>query len=157
MVAERMVAYASSMSGPRPKPADGFTLIEMLVVLVILGAVAALVMQRAPTAGGRLTLSAAASDVAAALRHARGQAIATQRAVLVRIDPVRHSIQTGAGPARALPPGLGITVRTTADQDGIAFYPDGSSSGGGVDLTSRGKHAEVGVDWISGRIIRRTP
>jgi general secretion pathway protein H len=37
----------------------------------------------------------------------------------------------------------------------IRFYPDGSSSGGEIDLAFRGESATVNVDWLTGRVATR--
>lgn len=126
----------------------GFTLIEMIVVLVILALVGGLVLTRAPTRGGTTDLRAATSLVAGALRVARTRAIAANRAVPVRFDPADAAVQLGADPVRRLPPGIRIAAADRA----ILFRPDGSSSGGTVDLAGRANTARIAVSWLTGRV-----
>lgn len=133
----------------------GFTLIEMLVVLVILGAMLGIVLSRGPVRSARLELDGAARDVATALRAARAQAIARDQTVTVAIDPVRHTLQVGDARARTLPADYPIAVRAVHGDKpagGIAFLPDGSSSGGRVEIAGRGRRVLVGVDWLTGRV-----
>ncbi len=37
-------------------------------------------------------------------------------------------------------------------QAGIAFLPDGSSSGGRVELADGSRHMQIGVEWLTGRV-----
>ncbi len=132
----------------------------MLVVLAILGMVGAVVLVRGPGRSAALDLRTASTTVVGALRLARSRAIATDRPTLVRFDAGRATLQVGADPARALPAGIGmaiVTARDAATGDGdrtptIRFLPDGSSTGGRVELTGQGRTARVGVDWLTGRV-----
>lgn len=130
-----------------PHP-NGFTLIEMIVVLVIIGLVAGLVLTRAPTRGGTTDLQAATSLVIGTLRVARTRAIAVNRPVPVRFDVADAALQLGADPIRRLPPGIRIAAAAPA----ILFRPDGSSSGGTVDLAGRANVARIAVSWLTGRV-----
>jgi general secretion pathway protein H len=136
----------------------GFTLIEMIVVLVVLGLVAGLVLARGPLRSAAVDLRAATSAVAEGLRGARGQAIATNRPVVFRVDVAAHLFAVDDAPPRRLPDSLGLSVTTIAkavagrDVAGIVFAPDGSSSGGRVDLTLGVRHARVDVAWLTGRV-----
>ncbi len=129
------------------KRPNGFTLIEMIVVLIIIGLVGGLVLTRAPTRGGTADLQAATSLVVGTLRLARTRAIAVNRPVPVRIDAADAAVQLGADPVRRLPPGIRI-----AGGPAILFRPDGSSSGGTVDLAGRASAARVAVSWLTGRV-----
>ncbi len=129
---------------PRAKPARGFTLIEMLVVLVILGLSIALILARGPAQSGGFDLQSAAETVAQQLRLARSEAIATDR------------ITTFTGNT-ALPPEVAMAMTTATGGKprplrAISFAPDGSSSGGRVVLIARGHERQILVDWLTGRI-----
>ena len=62
--------------------AAGFTLMEILVVVVLLGLVLAIVVGAMPRRGGGVDLAGAAGDLAGALRLARARAIAFGRPVV---------------------------------------------------------------------------
>lgn len=138
----------------RPRAAAGFTLIEMIVVLAVMGLMLALVVSRGPVRSPRLELDAAARDIAGGLRLARAQAIAENRPVAFSVDIARGSTRTDAGPPRALP--AGFAIRIVAERGGavpvIRFGPDGSSSGGRIELTGQGLRVQIGVDWLTGRV-----
>jgi general secretion pathway protein H len=100
----------------------------VLVVLVILGIVGGLVLARGPQRSAGLEMRAASGAVAQALRTARSRAIASNRPVTVLFDTGARTLRVGATQARSLPQGIAMSVETTADQPGIEFQPDGSSS-----------------------------
>lgn len=120
----------------------------MIVVLVIIGLVGGLVLTRAPTRGGTGDMQAATSLVVGTLRVARTRAIAANRPVPVRFDATDAAVQLGADPVRRLPSG----VRIAAAAPVILFRPDGSSSGGVVDLAGRANAARIAVNWLTGRV-----
>ena len=125
----------------------------MIVVVAILGLIGGLVLGRGPAQSGALEMRAAAGTVAQALRLARTQAIAGNRTVAVVFDVREATMRLGAEPARGLPGGVGLTVVTMQGLGAsILFLPDGSSSGGRVELRGAGHEGQVGVDWLTGRV-----
>ena len=135
----------------------GFTLLEMMIVLVILGLVAALVVMRGPSRDPALDLRATAEAMAGGLRLARAQAISSGRPVSLMVDPARHVWRIDTGTPTAIAPEVGVTVSTasatipgTAPE--IGFAPDGSSTGGRIDLRAGERHLAVSADWLTGRI-----
>ncbi len=139
----------------------------MIVVLAVLGMVAGLVLTRGPPRSAALEMRAAANAVAQSLRVARTRAIMSNQRVIVALDPRSGTLRVGAGASRGLPAGVAMSVVTTAElasaqsgagaqsgggPAGIAFLPDGSSSGGRVELAAGAQHMQVGVDWLTGRV-----
>ena len=133
---------------------QGFTLIEMIVVLVILALVAGIVMARGPSRSPTLEVKQAVAMVAQAMRGARAAAIAADRPIDVEIDTVQHSIRAGSAMLTLLPGGVGIeaAIPGQARRVAIRFAPDGSSSGGGVVLTEGAARMLVMVDGLTGRV-----
>lgn len=137
----------------------GFTLLELLLVLVIAAAGYALAVRF--TAGGvsGAELKSAARSVAAGLRDARGRAIATQEPAALTIDLERRAFEvSGGGRSRALPERLELKLYTAQSEivderrGSIRFYPDGSSTGGRVTIASGERALLVDVDWLTGRV-----
>jgi general secretion pathway protein H len=128
---------------------QGFTLLELLIVLAILslcaGIAVPLFAKRAPAAA----LNGAAQDVRAALAAARSAAIAENREVSFvgaangyRIDGALHRLPLSRDVS------VGIRGGTR-----IAFFPSGGSSGGRVVLRSTAALREIEIEPITGRAI----
>jgi general secretion pathway protein H len=142
----------------RVSPSAGFTLIEMIMVLAVLGLTLVLVgAYRAPWSR-TLSADGAASQLAADLRLARSQAIASNRPVLVNVDLLGHQYRVGAGDIRHIPGELRIQLLTIANERqsehvaDIRFNPDGSSTGGRIVLADDRRRIDIGVDWLTGRV-----
>ena len=137
----------------------GFTLLEVLMVLVIAAAGFALVVRFTGAGVSGAELKSAARTVAAGLRDARGTAIATQESAAMLVDLDKRTIEvTGAAKPRALSERLELKLYTAQsevrdDRHGaIRFYPDGSSTGGRVTLSAGERKLLVDVDWLTGRV-----
>jgi general secretion pathway protein H len=141
----------------RARAAAGFTLIEMLVVLVILGLTIALIVARGPARSTGFDMRASAGDIAQQLRLARSEAIATDRITRFTLDPADRRYETNGVAGPLLPPELARTMTTVTGGaprplGAITFAPDGSSSGGRVVLRAGANAVTVLVDWLTGRV-----
>ena len=141
------------------RAARGFTLLEVLMVLVIAAAGFALVVRFTSAGVSGAELKSAARTVAAGLRAARGTAIATQESAAMLLDLDRRTIEvTGAAKPRALSDRLELKLYTAQsevrdDRHGaIRFYPDGSSTGGRVTPSAGERKLLVDVDWLTRRV-----
>jgi general secretion pathway protein H len=136
------------------RPTAGFTLIEMIVVLVVLGLTLSLVMARGPMHSPALDARVAARQVAQVLRLARSRAIALDRPVAVSLDAATHAVRIDGGAFQALPRGVGVAAVSFTGQAIVAirFAPDGSSSGARIALGEAGSVRQVVVDWLTGRV-----
>jgi general secretion pathway protein H len=142
--------------------AYGFTLLELLVVLVIAGMLVALVPPLISGAVPAMQAKAAARELAVALRDARFVAISRNTLVDVRFDFETGSYRVADAPAQTLPVGVGIAMAGNGEYSGggraspadytLRFYADGSSNG----LLARVGPAHhgfiVSVDWLMGRV-----
>jgi general secretion pathway protein H len=139
--------------------ARGVTLLELLIVLSIMAIVAAMVV---PIFGGGVStseLKGAARQVAAGLRLARSEALATRRETGVVLDLERRMFQVERdGREHSLPPAIELKLFTAesdlvSDKVGaIRFFPDGGSNGGRVTLAVGERKYNVDVDWLTGRV-----
>ena len=138
----------------RRSPSAGFTLVELLVVMAILGLVLSLVAVARPRASA-LRLDATARAMAATLRAARADAMLHGTEARVVIDAEARTYGRPGDP-RPLPADMAVDVGVAAterDRAGGAFrfFPDGRSSGGSVTLGVQGRTVLVAVDWLTGQ------
>ena len=142
----------------RSETAAGFTLIEMIVVMAILGLMMVLVTVSGTPVSPATHARAAAEGISGALRTARSEAVRGNSSVEVTFDLARRSYRRGAAPAVPLPGDLRLSLLTSTDQlvsgavGHIRFNPDGSSSGGRVTIEGGNRVWWVGIDWLSGRV-----
>lgn len=152
-----MATTATSPAGDGRR-ATGFTLLELLIVLAILGLTAALAVPMFARAMPDVQAKAAARDVAAMLRTARSLAIADNREVAVVVDLDRRAVDLAGFRSEAIKAGIGLGLYTAVEElidrgaGRIRFYPDGTSTGGRVRLSTATRKYDVTVDWISGGV-----
>lgn len=149
--------FASTRGVSRASRTRGFTLLEMLAVLLLIGIAAAAVSISVTQGLASARVRAASSEMAGALRAARAEAI-------VRGQEQTFDVDTQANTYRAtkqdlhLPKGLQVSI-TSAKEDQpnnhtgrIRFFPDGSSTGGRITLHSGKREWHVNVSWLTGQV-----
>jgi general secretion pathway protein H len=137
---------------------SGFTLIEMLVVIAIMGLTLALIGFNLQPVSPSAHARAAAQEISGALRSARSEALMSNRSVTFTLNLSPPGYHWGGEATKALPGDVGFSLLTGRDlvssptQGRIRFDPDGGSSGGRVTINGGGQIWMVGVDWLSGRV-----
>ncbi len=141
-----------------PAEATGFTLLELLIVLALIGLVGAALLSGAQPTSPSTAARVAAGELASALRLARAEAIAKDRPVGLVLDVASRRYRVGTNPVRALPGMLQLTLLTakgdirSGTEGRIRFNPDGSSTGGRIDIAGGQRKLSVRVDWLTGRV-----
>lgn len=141
--------------------AHGFTLLEILVVIVLIagmGGLTAMIM-----AGGLdgIRLRASAKEIATQLRYTRAQAIATGRPQRFTIDPRAHAWTAPKGRQGDVPSQLRVQVTSAREAQpargvaAIMFFADGASTGGRIQLRAKSAAWNVDVAWLTGRVEAR--
>ncbi|GER06633.1 general secretion pathway protein GspH [Iodidimonas muriae] len=151
----------------RPYPVqrrpNGFTMIELLVVMAVMGLVIAVATPRFHHALPGLEFRHAVHNLAAAMRQTRAAAIASGATQVLVLDLDDSLYQFPNGDPQALPQGLrfeNLVDVTDIDRDErqvrYVFYPDGTSPGGRVLIeTGQGttpRSAVIEIDWLTGRV-----
>jgi general secretion pathway protein H len=146
-----------------PSPGDnrkrGFTLLELLVVLVIASLLVGLVPPLFSGAVPGARLKAAVRDLAVAMRLARNQAITHDVATQVSLNLETPAYTVGTQAPRALPDGVELKVASGSGDSAaqtkrhvVRFYSDGSSSGAVITLRRGQRGYRLHVGWLTGRI-----
>jgi general secretion pathway protein H len=136
----------------------GFTLIEVLVVMVLIGLILGVVAPYLPAVLPGVELRTTTRELAGALRHARSQALLQgESALVVDLEQRRYALDGGSR-MHHVPERVALTLVTAeSEQRGdaagaIRFFGDGSSTGGRVTLSDGRRSFHVDVDWITGRV-----
>jgi len=133
----------------------GYSLVEILTVLVILSLLTAVTGVFLRARGKPFEVRVAALDLASCLRLARASAIARnlEQVVVIDLDRRRYACPGRSGPFPADSRLLFRTVtseylkRKTAT---LRFFGDGGASGGHVLMEEHGQIWAVRVNWLSG-------
>ncbi|OQW95318.1 MAG: type II secretion system protein GspH [Beggiatoa sp. IS2] len=146
------------MSFSHHADSSGFSLVELLLVLAIVGMLAALVIPR--VSGGQVTvLKAQVREAVAVLNYAR-------RSAIIQGQPSMATFYESAGPTAPKTEvghwvGRGATLQWGGTENAEArkasyeftFYPEGGSSGGEIVLSHEGYQAKISVNPLTGKVI----
>lgn len=141
-----------------PRRARGFTLLEMIVVLLIIATAATLLGTSIVGRLDSVKVATAARDLTAALRFTRSQAILHREEKFLEVDLAKRSYTAPGRDPVLLPESMELKLLTaqsevSSDKVGrIRFFSDGGSTGGRVTLISGGRQWKVNVSWLTGEI-----
>lgn len=136
----------------------GFSLLELLVVLMLMSALTVTVLPQISKSGGT-EVQSSARMLAAGLRRARSQAIQHRQPQSMIIDVEKRVFQLSFDPQpRKLPSGIGLSLFTarsalqSAERGAIRFFSDGGSTGGRITVSGSNQKLLVDVDWLTGQV-----
>ena len=137
----------------------GFTLIEIVVVIVLIGLAYALLPKLAFGGVSGPELKSNVRAVATGLRMTRDTAINSKREATLTLDLDAHVFRV-QNDARVHKLNEKIDVKLYTSQadlvsekiGSIRFFPDGSSNGGRVTVGAGGRDFSVDIDWLTGRV-----
>jgi len=140
----------------------GFTLLEILVVMVIAGMMVAIVPPLFSGAVAGAKIKGSARNMAIAMRETRSRAILQNSVQELRLNlKQRHYSSTGKD-LEQLPDDMRVDIEQITgarieDQDEYAlqFFPDGSTSGELITLKSGNRAYQLHLDWLTGSITIR--
>lgn len=136
----------------------GYTLLELLVALAVIGLVLASVPMIVASARPGPAARVAAEELAAALRLTRSEAIGRYAPATLLLDVDQRVYRGADGGERALAENLEfkfVTARSELIGEAagqIRFFPDGSATGGRITVSDGGQSYVVTVDWLTGAV-----
>jgi general secretion pathway protein H len=143
----------------RTGPEAGFTLLEMVCALAIVGLMAAVLLPAIPRQTSRTRLEAYAIETAALLKADRNAAIRRRLEVTTQVDAPLRALRSGAsGQTVRVPEDVRFETLLPRNCDNrpvaasISFFASGMSCGGVIVLTKLDAGYEIRVNWLTGRI-----
>ena len=138
----------------------GFTLIEMLVVLVILSSVLLITAPIIRSKPEAIELRHASLGVASMLRETRAYAVRHNRSASFSFDIKKRKYWSlNKGRSQKVSKRIIVSIlsaqeeRVEQDIGRIRFFVDGSSTGGQIILQSQNHKDIISIDWLSGKVI----
>ncbi len=136
--------------------ARGFTLVEIMVVMVIIALVMGLVATSMARSVSGAEARAASRKLVASLRYTRARAIIDKKEQVFQVDTENRTYHAPGRKQITLPKGVDVSITTARSEftsesvSGIRFFPDGGSTGGHVELLVNGREYRVNVAWLTG-------
>ena len=140
-----------------PARKRGFTLLELLIAMAIAGLVLAVSVPASARFYQSMQYREAVRDVVTFIASARYTAVKTGRPQDVKVNPKSNELRLN-DTVKQLPSGLTLAVHSARelsepDVGVLRFYPEGGSSGGGIDIeTPTGTGVRITVDWLVGTV-----
>jgi general secretion pathway protein H len=134
----------------------GFTLLEVVAVMLIIALVSSLVIAATPGTG-RAGLQAVTLKTATLLRRERMSAILDRKVRRVALDGGRRVLVTDSGTVVAIPSDvtvdvLGADAAWSGRRAVVRFEPDGASSGVVLRFSRERAGYEIRVNWYTGGV-----
>lgn len=136
----------------------GFSLIELIAVLMLIGLMVALVGGGIARSIGSAKIRSASKDVVAALKQTRGLAIIRRQEQVLQFNVEDRTFTVPGTKTKTLPDEVGIKLVTAESElldnatGGIRFFADGSSTGGSVSLIAGERQWQINVAWLTGEV-----
>jgi len=136
----------------------GFSLLELIVVVVLIAATTALAASVMTTGLPGQQLRNASRELAAQLRYTRAQAIVTGKPQLFTLDARSREWKApnrrhGQLPREIEVVATGARIEQTAPElMAIRFFPEGAATGGRIVLSRERAAWQLDVEWLTGEV-----
>ncbi len=152
-------AFATSQpAGACTGHACGFTLIELLVVIVMIAAITGMTIGVLGVGRSGRQLRDAEQSLAGELRYTRTQALTTGVPQRFEMDLDKRTWTAAGAHHGTLPKTVQVTFNSVREEQtdphsaAIRFFPDGSATGGRINLRTQGAGWRVDVRWLTGEV-----
>lgn len=142
-----------------PTGEDGFTLIEVVCVIAIIGIIAAIILPAIPRGTSYARLEAYALETATLLKQDRNAAIRRRTRVATEVSAIARTVRSSVtGRIVRLPDDVAVEALLAARCDQrpagttIDFLASGRSCGGTIAMTRLGRGFQIRVNWLTGGI-----
>lgn len=158
------VAMVSTKTSSRPdrqsavRRQRGFSLIEMIVVVVLIAAATALAASVMTRGLPGQQLRASARELAAQLRYTRAQAIVSGHPQSFTLDAGTRRWQAPNHRGGQLPDAITVVAtgarveQASPRMAAIRFFPEGAATGGRIVLSRDQAAWQVDVQWLTGEV-----
>ena len=149
------------MPAKAARPAQGFTLVELIVVVVLIAATTAMAASVMSSGIPGQQLRQAGREIAAQLRYTRAQAIVTGRPQIFSLDLrtrewVAPNRRHGKLPDNIKVVATGARIeQVNPHAASIRFFPEGAATGGRIVLSRETAAWQVDVQWLTGEVESR--
>lgn len=145
------------------KQSSGFTLVEILIVLMLLSLMASVTLIYLPTRQKTVELAVLAGDVKLSLIHTRDIALRSHQDAFFRVNFaqgtywIEGDLEDKVG-VHLLPDTVTVEMQTAESETdagnmaAIRFFPDGSSTGGYIRLLRDKQAYKISVNWLTGKV-----
>ncbi len=140
------------------KAHTGFSLLEILIVMVFIAVIAGFVSSSMTKSLKKAKIRAVSKNLVSALRYTRGQAIVKHEQKTISFNVKEKTYKAPRKKTVHIMDEMELYV-FTADSDianesegSIRFFSDGSSTGGWVKLIYGEKIWKINVNWLTGEI-----
>ena len=137
----------------------GFSLIELLIVMVIIGLMVGVVAANLGSGNPSVVLNTVTRDISSALRFARGHALTHRKETVFEFNLEKNSYRvTDRNKTYTVSQEVEVTLdiaesQISDDQHGaIRFFPDGSSTGGRITLEIADNKRQLDINWLTGQV-----
>lgn len=139
---------------------QGFTLIDLLVILAIMAVIGAFAFPRLGSTSATASFDQTVSAVSAALREVRVEAMRRGEPVTFVLDPITRRYGVADSPTtKSMPPSVSVSFTgPDGPQSRMTFDPDGTTRGGIIVFAQGARRTNLTVDWLTGTThIERRP
>lgn len=136
----------------------GFSLLEIMIALTILGLAVTLVGAAFGRSSVGFRFDAAANELTLNLHEAQARALRSGKDVALVIDVDTRFYRLQEDPQVKLPEGIVLNVISAGEvmassrRPVISFAPDGGSTGGTIRLSLEDRSTTISIDWLTGAV-----